>query len=120
MSKKEDAVAPKKLQDIPPTPEWVEPTPAKFASKEEKSLAWDEYPDGYAAPKKTVGKTKPKTIPELIEDGNLIARYLEQHGQWNDHIAVNRWAGTQSTKVMKYCECDICEDALKELGLERT
>ena len=71
--------------------------------------------------KKTEDEPKPKRVRvrplhELLEDGDLVARYLEAHGTWEDHHTRTH-LGLTTERKLRYCECPICTDARAALNL---
>lgn len=59
---------------------------------------------------------QPHTLDALLAKGNLVARYLEQHGTWEEHKH-NTHLGLRVERVLRYCECPICTDARAALNL---
>ena len=60
--------------------------------------------------------TKPpqRSVPRPVpKDGalDLVRRYYEAHGRWEDQIHRTGTAGTVTTRVLVACACPICADA---------
>jgi hypothetical protein len=80
-----------------------EPKPAP------KALTRDEEVKAWTAPQK-------HDLDDLLEKGDLVARYLEQHGQWETGVH-NTHLGLRQVRTLRYCACPICTDARAALKL---
>lgn len=78
------------------------PEPKEPPTRDEQVKAW-------TAPQE-------HTLDKLLEKGDLVARYLEQHGQWETSVH-NTHLGLRQVRVLRYCECPICTDARAALKL---
>lgn len=85
-----------------------------MAVKKAEAKKTDPPVDGWPPPKPKPVRVRP--LHELLEDGDIVARYLEQHGEWVEHH--NRThLGLNTERKLRYCECPICTDARAALNL---
>ena len=68
-----------------------------------------------AAPAAPTG-TPDERLAALLEQSNLVARYLEAHGRW---VEEHHRGNSASTVVRRltFCACPVCADARAALGL---
>lgn len=67
------------------------------------------------------GKSQKAVSPPPAVDADLVQRYIEQHGRWEEWTSYPRdAAGVRHPKLERKfvpCECAICQDAIAERGL---
>lgn len=109
MATKKAPAKPEPKDESKPAEPKADEKPAKAVPPQREPPTREEQVKAWTAP-------QPHSLDDLLEKGDLVARYLEQHGTWETQVHLTH-LGRREVRVLRYCECPICTDARAELGL---